>query len=311
MIAGQPVYGSEIPAEVQGQIQRLRQQEYELQHKGLEELIKQRLLEETARKEGISKETLLQTQVDQKVTEPTQGEAEAYYLAQKDRQQEPFDEVKASIIAALKQAKIQAAREIYLRGLFKQADVSILLRPPTFSVTYDSARLRGTTNAAVTIVEFSDFSCPFCRRAESTLKVLLAKYQGRVALAYRDFPLRDIHPQAQLAAEASRCAEEQGEFWNYHDMLFQNPRRLGRDDLLQYAHDLKLDEARFASCLQSGEYRSKIEEDVQEGVRDGVSGTPAFFINGVLLAGAQPERSFEEIIDRELSKPTSPEARNK
>src|SRR2546425_169881 len=201
---------------------------------------------------------------------------------------------------ALKPSKLQEARQENPEGLREQAGVPVLLRPRRVDVAYDAARLRGNATASVIIVEFSDFQCPFCRQVQPTLKNLLAKYEGRVGLAYRDFP---IHRQAQLAAEASRCAGEQGKFWEFHDLLFTNPDRVTQEVLVEHARSLKLDEEQFDSCLSSAKYKAQIEQDLQEGMRAGVKGTPGFFINGVLLSGAQPQAAFERIIETELSSP--------
>ena len=122
-----------------------------------------------------------------------------------------------------------------------------------------------------------------------------------MSLAYRDLPLRDIHPQAQLAAEASRCAGEQGKFWEYHDLLFENQNKLNREGLVEQARTLKLDEKVFDACLSSGKYNAQIEQDRQMGMRAGVSGTPGFFINGNLLSGNLPQEAFEKTIEAELA----------
>ena len=201
--------------------------------------------------------------------------------------------------------KIQQARQDYVKSLLEQAEaggeVAVFLRPTRIEVSFDPARLRGSPDAPVRIVEFSDYTCPYCRRAESILSELRAKYQGKVSQAYRDYPLREIHPHAQMAAEASRCAAEQGKFWGYHDLLFANSEKQTPDDLRIYAHALQLDDKRFDSCLSSGQYKPQIEQDVQDGARAGIVGTPAFFINGIYLDGAQPAAVFERIIDEELS----------
>jgi protein-disulfide isomerase/Tfp pilus assembly protein PilF len=205
---------------------------------------------------------------------------------------------KLSARQTLKQSGPQQARQEYLKHVRQQAGTSMPMRPPKVEVAYDPARLRGSAAAPVIIVEFSDFQCPFCRQVQTTLKNLLAKYEGRLSLAYRDFPLR---PQADLTAEAARCAGEQGKFWEYHDLLFADPSKLNRDRLVEHARDLKLDEKQFDSCLSSAKYKTQIEQDRQDGIRAGVNGTPGFFINGILLSGAQPEAAFERIIETELS----------
>src|SRR5260370_12257758 len=148
------------------------------------------------------------------------------------------------------------------------------MQKPKVQVVYDHARLRGDPKARVVIVEFSDFQCPYCQSVQPTLKPLLARYEGRVSLAYRDLPVRDIHPQAELAAEASRCAGEQGKFWEYHDLLFANQNKLDRPGLLDQAHGLKLDEKQFDSCLPSAKYPPQISQNRQLGLRPGFTHTP-------------------------------------
>jgi protein-disulfide isomerase len=167
-------------------------------------------------------------------------------------------------------------------------------------VSFDPARLRGNARAPVLVVEFSDFQCPSCRKIQSTLKSLLAKYQGQVSLAYRDFPLRGMHSQAESAAESARCAGEQGKFWEYHDLLFENPDKLTQSGLIALAQTAKLDERQFASCLSSGKYRAHVERDLQDGIRAGVMGTPGIFINGQLVSGAQPEEVYERMVQEDL-----------
>jgi protein-disulfide isomerase len=130
---------------------------------------------------------------------------------------------------------------------------------------------------------------------------VLAKHENQVALAFRDFPLTQIHSNAEGAAEAARCAGEQGKFWEYHDLLFGDQNKLDRNGLLEQARTLKLDEKQFDSCITSRKYKAQIEQDEQDGRRAGLNGTPGFFINGVFLNGAQPEAAFESIIQDSLS----------
>jgi len=152
----------------------------------------------------------------------------------------------------------------------------------------ESARpARGNPNAPVTVVEFSDFQCPFCQQAYPVLKQLLAKYKDEVKLVYRDVPIRRIHPEAELAAAASRCAGEQGKFWEYHDALFEAAGDLKGPSLMSRAERLALDSEEFDACLRSGKFKDAIEADFQEAIRLGVTGTPAFFVNGTLVPGSQ------------------------
>jgi protein-disulfide isomerase len=296
-VAGSTIYEDELPASLQAQCQSLRQQEFEVERKALDQLVRQRLLEAEAKKRSVSVDKLLEMATGGKSFEPTQGELDAYYLGQKDRIPQSFDEARAKLQADLKGAKVQEAREEYLKLLQQHAEVTVLLKPPRVEVGYDEKRLKGSRSAPITIVEFSDFSCPFSRQVDSSLKELLVQYQGKVRLAYRDFPLRVIHPGAESLAEAARCASEQGRFWEYHDLLFANPDT----DLRENAAQLQLDKMQFESCLSSGKYKPLIDEDIEDGLRSGVSGTPSFFVNGIYLAGLQPKAAFKNIIDEELA----------
>ncbi len=172
-------------------------------------------------------------------------------------------------------------------------------------VSLDDDPVLGDEDAPIAIVEFSDFQCPFCASFRSnTFDQLKEEYidTGRVKLVYRDFPLDSIHPDARLAAEASECADDQGKFWEYHDILFNNQRSLSVGDLKAYADQVGLDNADFNECLDSRKYKDEVEKDFQDGNSYGVSGTPLFFINGIELSGAQPFANFKRIIESELTK---------
>lgn len=301
VIDGQPVSEDDLLPYVQGQLRPLRDQEYQIKKKALDNLVNQKLLEAEAKKKGVTTEKLLDQEVDAKVPEPTDAELNAYYLAQKAQLNRPFEEVKPQLTQSLKQAKNQQARLDYSARLREQAKVAILLSPPRTEVSFDPARVRGNAKAKVMIIEFSDFQCPYCGQVEATLKSVLGKHGDKVALAFRDMPVPQLHPLAQGAAEAARCAGEQGKFWEYHDLLFGDQNRLDRNGLVEKARNLKLDEKQFDSCLTSEKYKAQIQQDVQEGMRAGVSGTPGFFINGIFLSGAQPEATFEKMIQEQLT----------
>lgn len=162
--------------------------------------------------------------------------------------------------------------------------------------------VKGPASAKVTIVEFSDFQCPFCGQVQPTIKQIFDTYQDKLKLVYRHFPL-PFHENAEPAALASMCANEQGKFWEYHDKLFGSQDKLTITDLKQYMASLGLDTEKFNTCLESKKYKSQIDKDVADGQVAGVSGTPAFFINGRLVAGAQPFENFKSIIDEELAGP--------
>lgn len=298
---GQPIDEKDLAASMEGQMRQLRRQEYEVKLGALEAVINQRLVEAEARAKGVSAEKLMAEEVEAKAPPPTDEEVEAYYLGQKDRINRPLEAVKEQLRQGLGQVKLQQVREQFHRRLREKAKVSILLRPPKVEVAIDASRVRGDPRAPVTIVEFSDFQCPFCQRIQPTLLEILARYPGKVRLAYRDYPLSQIHPRAQKAAEAARCAGEQGKFWEYHDMLYADVSRLADADLAAHARSLEIDEAKFGACLESGRHSAGVDQDQKDGVNAGVNGTPAFLVNGVMLEGAQPITAFESIIESELA----------
>lgn len=169
------------------------------------------------------------------------------------------------------------------------------------SFKYDERLCLGPKDAKVTIAEFSDFECPFCGKAEESVTQVMEKYAGKVRLVFRHFPL-DFHPNAPKAAEASMCANDQGKFWDMHKVLFANRSALGVEDLKKHAASIGLDAAKFAECLDGSKMKALVEKDKKDGAEVGVSGTPAFFINGKLLSGAQPFSEFEKVIEAELKK---------
>ncbi|NOZ58286.1 MAG: thioredoxin domain-containing protein [Euryarchaeota archaeon] len=178
--------------------------------------------------------------------------------------------------------------------------------PRRVEVSQDDDPAIGPEDAPVVIVEFSDYQCPYCRKfAMETLDRILEEYRGRVRFVYRDFPLESIHAYALKAAEAANCAGEQGRYFEYHDLLFERQEdwsSRGEAAFLEYAQQLGLDAESFSSCLSSGKYEEEVRKDLQDGMRAGVRGTPAFFINGIPLSGAQPFEAFKAIIDAELAR---------
>ena len=159
--------------------------------------------------------------------------------------------------------------------------------------------IRGNPNAAVAIVEFSDFQCPYCGRVQPTLEQLLQEYGDNITLIYRHFPLPS-HANSEKAAEASECASDQGKFWEYHDMLFDNQDRLDTASLKRYAGELNLDVNKFSACLDSGVMSPRVDFAKRSGVEKGVAGTPAFFVNGKMISGNQPYNIFKAAVDAEL-----------
>jgi protein-disulfide isomerase len=160
----------------------------------------------------------------------------------------------------------------------------------------------GPEDAVITIVEFSDFQCPYCQKwHDQVYESLMAAYPGKIRLVYRNFPLTQIHPQAMTAAEASLCAGEQDVYWQYHQKLFENSAALNDDIYASLAADLGLDTTAFETCMTGHKYQSEIEADMQFSIDLGIQSTPTFFINGIPFVGAQPLSNFQQLIDNELA----------
>jgi protein-disulfide isomerase len=177
--------------------------------------------------------------------------------------------------------------------------VRVRLDPPREKVSVTGSASKGPSAAPIELIEFSDFQCPYCLRAYPTINQVLSTYGDKIRFVYRHYPLPS-HPNARPAAEASQCAAEQGQFWQYYEKLFADQTRLSDDGLKQSAAALGMDATRFNACFDSHKYKDRVETDIREGNDAGVSGTPAFFINGRMLTGAQPFEAFKRIIDEEL-----------
>ncbi|MBI5944695.1 MAG: DsbA family protein [Chloroflexi bacterium] len=185
------------------------------------------------------------------------------------------------------------------------AEVPAATQPPQFTrydIPADGFPGIGPEDAPIVIVEFSDFQCPFCKRfQDETAKQLLAAYPGKIRFVYRHLPLTSIHPEAFPSAEASMCANEQNAFWEYHDKIFENQDKLGRELYMQIASDLNLGVTAFENCLNTGKYKDLVQQDSDFAINLGVQSTPTFFINGLALVGAQPLEAFKQVIDKELA----------
>ena len=301
VVDGQAIFEQDLMTVAGPSLLDLRKQEYKLKSDALNQLIRKRLIEVEAKKKGLSSEELLKQEADSKIAEPSDDQAKGYYLAVKNQTTLPFEQIKSQVKQLLRTAEVEQAREKYADSLRDKTEVSILLQPPVFHVDYDPARVKGNADAPITIVEFADFQCPFCSRVQPLLKDVLAKYKGKVKLAYLDFPLSQIHPHAEMAAEASRCALAGGKYWEMHDALFADQSKLDEAALVRTAAGLGMDQNSFASCLKSGKYNATVQQDVQAGSQAGVNATPTFFINGEFLSGVQSDADFTTIIDRQLS----------
>ncbi|WP_257458212.1 thioredoxin domain-containing protein [Archangium lipolyticum] len=303
---GQKVTFGELNERVKEPLANLEKQKYQLRKQGLEGFVVEKLVQAEAKKRGVSEDELMKAEIDGKIPQPPEEEIKKLYEEAKERLPPgtTYEQVKPQIVDFLNGSKRQERARTYFDELKKANNVQITLpEPPKPPVERKEVAAtgpsRGPENAPITIVEFSDFQCPFCSRAIKTVDEVLAAYPNQVRLVFRQFPL-DFHKQAPKAAEASLCANDQGKFWEYHDTLFANQQALEVPQLKEHAKKVGLDSAKFDKCLDSGEKASIVNADLEAGKKVGVNGTPAFFINGVLLSGAQPIEEFKSIIDAEL-----------
>ncbi len=280
----------------------LRSQEYSLKRQLVQEAVDKRLLEKEAAARKVSVDELTKAEVDAKATKSTPEEQKEFYGKNKARFGATAEaEVLKQIEKGLDQQKVRERRAEFLKELRAKAGVKVLLEPPRLpiAVTADDPA-RGPVAAPVTIIEFSDFQCPYCSRVTPALKKLQETYGDKVRVVFRDFPLLQIHPQAAKAAEAGTCAHDQGKFWEMHDKLFADQSKLQVDDLKKHAAELGLDTAAFNECLDSGKHTAEWQQDASDAGSLGVDSTPYFFINGRMLKGAQPFEAFVQVIDEEL-----------
>ncbi|MGE4054124.1 MAG: thioredoxin domain-containing protein [Vicinamibacterales bacterium] len=280
----------------------LEQALYESRRATIDQLIVRTLLTAEAEAQGTDAQTLAEQQITSKVVTPTEADIAAWYNANPQRVQgASLDQVADAISELLVEERTTQAEEAYITTLRAKTPVSITLEPPRTEVAHAGRPARGPEDAPIEIIEFSDFQCPFCLQAKSTVDRVLAAYGDRIRFVYRHYPLPN-HPDAVPAAEASMCAAAQGQFWPYHDHLFANTDQLSPAALKEHATALGLDMDDFNACFDSREYRDEIEEDMAAAREIGVSGTPAFFINGRPLGGAQPFEAFQRIIEDELAR---------
>src|SRR5215470_12539040 len=308
-VQGQPIAAEDLTNALRGELLRLEIQRYQTLREKLDELIADKIFSLEAAQRGVPVQQFVHDEIGAKIQPAAPEQVQAFYEANKNRIKQPLEKVSEQIAAYLQQQAQEQRRQALLKELQSRYPVSVALRAPTVEVATEGKPSLGPANAPVTLVEFSDFQCPYCRQAQGTLKQLMAAYEGKIKLVYRDFPLRSIHPQAQKAAEAAQCAAEQQQFWPYHDKLFASTS-LQMDDLKKFAQELGLNVEQFTSCLDSGKTAAGIDADMQDGQRAGVNATPSFFVNGYPLSGAASYERFKELVDAALEQAQSAQRTN-
>jgi protein-disulfide isomerase len=300
-VDGKPITEADVKAQAADQFSQLEHEfetnKHQLLENQLDQAIQDRLLDAEAAARKVSREQLL-TEI--KAPDVTDADIDKFYEENKAQIPRPKDQVAGQIKQFLQQRGQAEAKQKYFAALEEKHKVEKKMEPMRTQVAADGPA-KGPATAPVTIVEFSDFQCPFCGRLIPTLEQVKAKYGDKVRIVFRQFPL-PMHPNAQKAAEASLCANEQGKFWEMHDVMFKNQQELAVDNLKSKAAALGLKADVFNQCLDSDKYAAKIQADQKEGQSVGVNGTPAMFINGRFVNGAVPFDQITTVIDDELKR---------
>ena len=306
---GQITYG-ELHQKIQAQLIQMESEyltnRYAAESSALEQFMIEQLLEAEATKRGMDGiEALLKVEVEAKITEPTEEEIEQFYtVMQRQLRGAPLESVRDQVVGELVRRKQAEVAQAYITQLKDAAGGSISLPFPDLprvEVSADDDPFLGAEDAPVTIIQFAEYQCPYCGKAGEVVDEVLKNYEGKVKMVYRDFPL-SFHSRAVPAAVAANCAGEQDKYWEMHRLLMSNQRALEESDLVSHATALSLDMEKWNTCRADPAQEAEVNADMQAGAEVGVSGTPAFFINGIMLSGALPYERFQELIDRELDR---------
>jgi protein-disulfide isomerase len=284
---------------------RVTQLVYQNRRNVLDQMVGDLLIEQAAKAAGQPAEQFLNEQTAKRVTEPTDAEVKEFFEANKERTQgRTLDQLRDAIREFLKGQRQLQARAQLVDDLKKKSatPIRVMLDPPRRDVAIAAHDpVRGPASAPITIIEFSDYQCPFCGRVTPTLDKLRAAYPDRIRFVFKDFPL-PTHPLAPKASEAAHCASEQNKYWEMHDRIFANQQALEVPSLKKHAADLGLDLAKFNQCLDSGKHAENVQADLEDGQKLGVQSTPTMYINGRPVIGAQPYEYFVSVIEEELAR---------
>ena len=284
---------------------RMLQDLYETRRRALDIIVGERLIAREAKMRNMTRDALLESELPSRSLPVTDEQiALVYQRNQAQFGDRTLEQMSPEITMFLERQRPMQALHAYMNELRREAvdGVVVTLEPPRQAIeVLAEDPVRGPETAPIEIVEFSDFDCPYCQRATNTLARILDEYGDQIRFVYKDYPLPS-HPNAFKAAEAGNCANDQGEFWPFHDRLFENQGSLDVASLKTYASELGLEAEAFAACLDSGRHASRVERDLEIGSGYGVSSTPTLFVNGRAVVGAMPYESFVEIIQEELSR---------
>lgn len=289
-----------VQMEVEYQMNR-----FQTERQAAEQLLVEKLVEEEAARRKMSVDELMVAEIERKVSPPTEAEIQEMYVAlARQLRGAPLDQVRDILAAQVTQKKQGERFQVWVEDLKQQAGAKVVVPfpdVPRMEVSVDDDPSLGSDKARVTIVQFAEYQCGYCGKANLTMKKLLKDYDGKVRMVFRDFPL-SFHEQAIPAAIAANCAGKQGRYWEMHDVMMANQASLGENDLLGYATKVGLDIDAWKTCRENPQERAEVMADFAAGQELGVSGTPAFFINGISLSGALPYDLFALILDQELAR---------
>ncbi len=300
VIAGRSVTLAEVESEARGGLLRVRVEEYAVKRRALERLIDRTVLEEEARRRGLPVDDLVQSEVKVKTRPVTPDEVATVLEASKNRMGATSDPPSPELVAkSMQDGREREARTALVKELRKRASVRILLEPPRAPVQLGDGPTLGPSDARVTIVAFIDYQCPYCARITGPLQQIREKRAQEVRLVIRHFPL-SIHADATRAAEAAACAQDQGKFWELHEVLMANQKTLSVSDLNRFATQVGIDVGAFDTCLASGSNRGRIQKDIVAGRSYGVAGTPTIFVNGRPYLGVPALDDLVSAVEEEL-----------
>ncbi|HJS57428.1 MAG TPA: thioredoxin domain-containing protein [Vicinamibacteria bacterium] len=303
-VDGAPITFEEMEERAAGRLYGLRQEEYDARRGAIEEIVYERLLQAEAKRRGVNVEALEKAEVTDKIAPVTPADIDAAYQGAKARLGgRTKEQVAPDIERALRQQR-EAQRRTELRDrLLGAAKVSVSLAAPRVNIELPaSTPAVGPADAPVTLVEFSDYQCPYCHRAQASVDEVLKRYAGRVRFVHQEYPLAQ-HPRAFAAAVAARCANEQGRFWDFHRSLMTEPGDFADADLKRRADQFGMDSAKLQACVASGRFDGDVNKAFSSGAAIGVNSTPTFFVNGRRLTGAVPFETLQTVIDEELVRP--------
>ncbi|MFT5683494.1 MAG: protein-disulfide isomerase [Myxococcota bacterium] len=306
---GQITYG-ELHQNLKAQLIQMESEyltnRYAAESSAVEQMMIEKMLEAEATKRGLEGiEALLKIEVEDKVTAPTEEEIQEFYtVMQRQLRGAPLESVRDQVVSELVRRQQAEIAQAYIGQIKEAANGSTSLPFPDLprvEVSADDDPFLGTDGAPITIIQFAEFQCPYCGKAGEAVDQVLENYPGQIKMVYRDFPL-SFHDRAIPAAVAANCAGEQDKYWEMHRLLMSNQRALEESDLTGHATALSLDMAKWNTCRVDPAQEAEVNADMEAGAEVGVSGTPAFFINGIMLSGAMPYERFQELIDRELER---------